>query len=101
MTLTEAVRMWSEAVADAYMYDLSGLESDGVEARQRALAMREIVRAFVARAEAAERAVQALVVWMHDSTTANWEPVMEALQEHADQGRVVRKLEDASRDMDQ
>ena len=52
--------------------------------------------ARIAQAEAAERAVQALVVWMHDSTTKNWEPVMDALQEHADQGRVVRKLEEGT-----
>jgi len=94
MTLTEVVNAWSEAVADAYMYDLSGLESDGAEARQRAFAMRMTMLAMVAKAEAAERAVQAIVVWMHDSTTKKWEPVMDALQEHADQGRVVRKLED-------
>ena len=53
----------------------------------------EMIEARITRAEAAERAVQALVVWIHDSTSANWEPVMDALQEHADQGRVVRKLE--------
>lgn len=95
MTLTEAVRAWSDAVADVYMYDLRGLESDAAEARQRAFAMRMTVLALVAKAEAAERAVQAMVVWIHDSTTANWEPVMEALQEHADRGRVVRKLEES------
>lgn len=57
----------------------------------------EMIEARITRAEAAERAVQALVVWMHDSTTANWEPVMDALQEHADQGRVVRRLGESNK----
>ena len=60
-------------------------------------AAKAMLDARLAKAEAAEQAVQALVVWMHDSTTKNWEPVMDALQEHADQGRVVRRLEEANK----
>jgi hypothetical protein len=53
MTLTEAIRAWCDAMTDAYMCELRGFEADAAEARDRALAIRPVLTAIVAQAEAA------------------------------------------------
>ena len=94
MNLRETIERYADAFSSFDHWHDCGDKAQATEAAKKAVALQDRIDALIAKAEAAERAVQALVVWMHDSTTANWEPVMDALQEHADQGRVVRKLEE-------
>ena len=96
MNLRETIDRYANAISSVDHWDDVGDEAKVAEIAKEVVALRDRIDARIVKAEAAERAVQAIVVWMHDSTTANWEPVMNALQEHADQGRVVRKLEEAS-----
>jgi len=94
MNLCKTIEQYVSAVSSFDHWHDLGDKTQATKAAKKAVALQNRIDAIIAKAEAAERAVQALVVWMHDSTSANWEPVMDALQEHADQGRVVRKLEE-------
>jgi len=93
MNLRKTIERYANAVSSYDHWDDVENEAKATETAKEVAALQDRIDVLITRAEAAERAVQALVVWIHDSTTKNWEPVMDALQQHADQGRVVRKLE--------